>query len=138
MGISQIFPSTNDDFASQASQFLMKWTPRVLVAAIAGYYSLGIAYDLGIMASIDRVAINILKDWVGYAGLGATMPTFQWYSAWAVRTVAAAGAGLIYDLSERLVLFIYHQVRDRYYPPVISTTTDTPSISITTMKWVRV
>lgn len=75
-------PQTTDNFADQAGRFLMTWTPRVIVAAIAGYYSLGIAYEMGIMAAIDQVAISVLKDSVGYAGLGAVMPTFQWYSAW--------------------------------------------------------
>lgn len=139
MQISQIcfFPA-NDDFAMQASQFLMKWTPRIIVAAFAGYYCLGFAYDWGIMAAIDRIAIDILKTSVGYAGLGAAMPTFQWYSAWAVRTIAAASAGLLYDLTERSILFVYHQFQDRYDHPKVLTTTDPPLTSITTMKWVRI
>ena len=125
-----ILPHTaNDDFTTQAGRFLLTWTPRVLVAAFAGYYSLGVAYDMGIMASIDSIAIPILRDSVGYAGLGAAMPSFQWYSAWAVRTVAAAGAGLVYDLVERLVVYVYHVVQDRFFPPTSTSSSSTRPLS---------
>ena len=87
--------------------FLIKWTPRAAAALIGGYYGLGIAYDLGLMALIDKVAIQILKHWVGYAGVGALMPTVQWYSAWSVRIVLGVGAELIYDLFEKAtILFL--------------------------------
>ncbi len=91
--------------------FLVKWTPRLLVATLTGYYSLGIAYEYGIMASIDKVAIRVLKNWVGYAGLGAAMPTFQWYAAWAVRMSAAASAGIGYDLGEKFVRYFISKIR---------------------------
>ncbi len=119
MEVAKILHFEKDDFSSQASEFFFKWGPRVLVAAIAGYYSLGIAYEWGIMASIDKIAIPILKNSVGYAGIGAVMPTFQWYSAWGVRTVSAFGAGLIYDVGERVVLYAYHNLQDKIYgvPP---------------------
>lgn len=106
-----------NNFSYQAAQFISTWGPRVIVAAVAGYYSLGIAYATGLMASIDSVAIPILVDSVGYAGLGAVMPTFQWYSAWTVRTIAALGAGIIYDVVERLAFFIYSKVQGCFSPP---------------------
>lgn len=100
---------------SQTLHFAIKWTPRAIVAGVAGYYSLGIAYEKGIMAAIDRAAIYILRRTVGYAGIGALMPTFQWYSAWAVRVVAALSAGIVYDLAERAACAAYAALR----PPVI-------------------
>lgn len=87
--------------------FLLTWTPRALAAGIGGYYSLGLAYEYGVMASIDQVAIMIIKEWTGTVGIGAMMPTFQWYSAMGVRLVAAAMCGVIYDLIERICLYIY-------------------------------
>lgn len=82
--------------------FALKWTPRTIVACLSGYYSLGVAYEMGIMAAIDRIAIRILRHSLGYMGMAAMMPTFQWYSAWAVRISAAIAAGFIYDLIERV------------------------------------
>ena len=89
-------------------QFAITWTPRAIVSGLAGYYCLGIAYGIGIMAKIDGVAIPILRSSVGYAGIGAFMPTFQWYSAWAVRIVASIAAGILYDLIERIVRAAYY------------------------------
>ena len=87
--------------------FAIKWTPRAIVAGLAAYYSLGIAYERGYMAAIDRVAIRTLRHWMGYAGVGAFMPTFQWYSAWSVRMVAALGAGILYDMIEKVVRAVF-------------------------------
>ncbi len=138
MEVAKILYFEKDDFSSQASQFFFKWGPRVLVAAIAGYYSSGIAYEWGIMASIDKIAIPILKNSVGYAGIGAVMPTFQWYSAWGVRTVSAAAAGLLYDLGERLVLYAYHTYQDRVYGPASTSTSNAHSSSRASTSGVRV
>jgi len=91
----------------KVKQFIFKWTPRAIAAAVGGYYALGVAYHLGLMALIDRVAIAALRQVVGYAGIGAIMPTFQWYAAWGVRIAAAAGAGLIYDVVEKAVSRCY-------------------------------
>lgn len=96
------------DFA----QFLLRWTPRTIIAGFAGYYSLGMAYDRGLMAAIDRVAIQVFRHFLGYAGMGAIMPTFQWYSAWGVRIVAALAAGLLYDLTERMVLISWRSMKN--------------------------
>lgn len=93
-----------------------KWTPRALVAGIAGYYSLGYAYQYGIMAKIDRVAIPILIKSVGTMGLGAAMPRFQWYSAWGVRMASALGAGLIYDIFDRCISAVYKKFKPK--PPL--------------------
>jgi hypothetical protein len=97
--VEQYSSPTPHDFL----QFILKWTPRTIVAGFAGYYSLGVAYEMGVMAAIDRIAIRILRHFMGYAGIGAFMPTFQWYSAWSVRIVSALGAGLLYDLTERII-----------------------------------
>ncbi len=96
------------------SHFALRWTPRLIVMGFVGYYSLGVAYEKGIMAAIDRVAIRILRHYVGYAGLGALMPTFQWYAAWSVRALAVIGAGLLYDLIERIILYIVTILRGRH------------------------
>lgn len=87
------------------SRQVIHWTPRTCAAGAAGFYSLGIAYEKGLMAAIDRIAIQLLRYHVGYMGLGAIMPTFQWYSAWGVRLSAALLAGLAYDITERIVLY---------------------------------
>jgi hypothetical protein len=100
----------NDIGSKLRSGFLnitFRWTPRAGVAFYAGYYSLGFAYEKGVMAAIDRIAIPILLRAFGYAGIGAFMPTFQWYSALSVRLVAALAAGILYDLAERIVLFVW-------------------------------
>ena len=76
---------------------LIKWAPRVIAVAIGGYYGLGIAYELGLMALIDQIAIPILKHFFGYAGVGAFMPTVQWYAAWGMRVTIGLAAGFIYD-----------------------------------------
>ena len=96
------------DFTTQAKQWIVTWTPRLVVGASVGYYSLGVAYDLGVMAAVDKVAIYILKNTTGYLGVGAMMPTIQWYSAWAVRSVAALAGSLLYDLGEKIVLYSYN------------------------------
>ena len=56
------------------ASFLIKWTPRATVVLVGGYYGLGIAYERGWMALIDKVAIQALKyffwlcwDWGFYA-----------------------------------------------------------------------
>ncbi len=138
MEVAKILHFEKDDFSSQASEFFFKWGPRVLVAAIAGYYSLGIAYEWGIMASIDKIAIPILKNSVGYAGIGAVMPTFQWYSAWGVRTVSAFGAGLLYDVGERIVLYAYHSLQDKIYGPPFTSTSNAHTSSHSHTSGVRV
>lgn len=92
-------PSTYSKFL----EFMATWTPRTFVGALAGYYSLGIAYEKGVMAAIDRVAIRVLKNSVGYAGIGKFMPSVQWYAAWGVRITATLGATILYDLTERIV-----------------------------------
>lgn len=87
---------------NQWTQFFFKWTPRAIVAGFAGYYSLGVAYDIGIMARIDYHAIKAFRHFFGYAGIGAFMPTFQWYSAWSVRIASACIAAATYDLALRV------------------------------------
>ena len=52
---------------------VVKWTPRVLAVAIGSYYGLGLAYELGLMALIDTIAIKIVKHYFGYGGIGALM-----------------------------------------------------------------
>lgn len=108
--VGKIGEPASPSFLDWVAEAVLTWTPRIIVAAVAGYYSLGIAYETGLMAEIDKIAIQILKNWVGYAGLGALMPTFQWYSAWAVRFIAGAVAGLLYDLLERLVCCLINSI----------------------------
>lgn len=81
--------------------FTCKWTMRAGVGGFCGFYSLGFCYEYGVMAKIDAIAISVILPSIGYAGLGAFMPGFQWYSAWAVRVVAGLLGALIYDLTER-------------------------------------
>jgi hypothetical protein len=95
----------------ETKQILFKWTPRAIVIGVGAYYGLGIAYEIGLMAAIDKIAIGILKKSVGYAGIGALMPTVQWYSSLAVRFGMAAVASLSYDLSLRTASFIRYIAR---------------------------
>jgi hypothetical protein len=84
-------------------------SPQVLFAAVAGYCSLGMAYESGLMAAIDKVAIKVLIKHVGYIGLGAAMPAFQWYAAWGIRVVACVIAAALYELCLRIVSACYHR-----------------------------
>lgn len=83
-------------------QFIVRWTPRAIAVVIGGYYGLGIAYDSGLMALIDKVAIQAIKHFAGYTGVGALMPTVQWYAAWGARVIVGFSVGLIYDRLEVL------------------------------------
>jgi hypothetical protein len=94
-------------YIEAVGRIICSWGPYTIAACIGGYYGLGVAYEYGVMAAIDKVAMSILKDQVGYVGMGALMPTVQWYSALAVRTVCAITAGLIYDMIAKIVLFFY-------------------------------
>lgn len=122
---------TPQTFAQEVERFFWRWTPQVLFACCVGYWSVGIAYELGIMASLDKVAIYFLKQHVGTIGVGALMPQFQWYSAWAVRTVAAAGAMIFYNLSERALGYLYHGIQNRFFG------SPTPPSSPTPNHWVQ-
>ncbi len=76
---------------------------------LAGYYVLGYAYAVGLMAAIDQIAIQIMCDYnMGYLAIGALMPTFQWYAAWSVRIIAACTAHFFYLLVEKVILAVYH------------------------------
>lgn len=91
--------------------FSLKWGPRVLIVGFAGYYSLGVAYHWGVMAAIDRIAMDILVHQVGYAGIGAIMPTFQWYAAWGVRITVGLAAGVVYDVFARVIYAVYEWIQ---------------------------
>jgi hypothetical protein len=93
-------PQSNSE---KVTTFVITWAPRAIAVAVGGYYGLGIAYDLGLMALIDQVAIEAIKHVLGYAGIGALMPTVQWYSAWAARILFGILAGVLYDLTEKVV-----------------------------------
>ncbi|MES2273762.1 MAG: hypothetical protein V4487_06185 [Chlamydiota bacterium] len=88
--------------AENVKQFVCTWGPRTIAAAFAGYYCLGFAYQIGLMAAIDKIAIPILVHSVGYAGLGALMPHFQWYAALGVRILSATIAAFLYDLVKEI------------------------------------
>lgn len=81
--------------------FLATWGPRAIAVAVGGYYGLGLAYEWGLLALIDRAAIPLIKHVGGYAAVGAAMPTFQWYSAWAVRFAFGLLSACLYDLTVR-------------------------------------
>ena len=95
------------------TDFFVKWTPRAIAASIGGYYGLGIAYEWGLMAQIDQVAIQILKNTFGYAGIGDLMPTVQWYTASAMQVIIAIGSGFLYDLAERSAKYAYAQMNQQ-------------------------
>lgn len=92
--------------------FIFKWPPRLIVMSAAGFYSLGYAYEIGLMARIDREAIKILIPRVGYIGLGASMPVVQKYSAWTVRALSAVAAGIVYDITERIFCFVWKKYKN--------------------------
>lgn len=97
----------NPTISDNIIKILCDWGPTAVITCVAGYYGLGIAYDLGVMARIDQIAIPILKNWFGYAGLGAIMPTFQWYAAWAVRLCCGAIAGFICKVMQMALVYIW-------------------------------
>lgn len=88
------------------AQIIAKWSARAVVACLAGYYSLGYAYHSGLMAKIDQYAIQFFLHFFGYAGLGAFMPTFQWYSAWTVRITSGILAAAVWDISIKIAYYI--------------------------------
>jgi|GEM_PF-4099523 len=90
--------------------FLLTWTPRAIVVGFGAYYGLGIAYATGLMAAIDKIAIVILKNSVGYAGIGALMPTVQWYTNLGARIAIGAGAAVTYDLTFKTIHFTYTKI----------------------------
>lgn len=95
------------------TDFLITWTPRAIAAAVGGYYGLGIAHELGLMAMIDQIAIQVIKHFFSYAGIGALMPTVQWYSAWAVRIVIGLATGFLYDLAEKCAKYCYFRITNQ-------------------------
>lgn len=100
-------PPSMHSYFNQPVTFILRWPPRVIVMSAAGFYSLGYAYEIGLMARIDREAIKILIPRVGYIGLGASMPVVQKYSAWTIRALSALLAGIVYDVSERFFCFAW-------------------------------
>jgi len=97
--------------SSSVMPFLMKWTPRAAFALVGGVYGLGIAYETGLMALIDRVAIYVIKRFFGYVGVGALMPTIQWHAAWLARSTIGGCAAFTYDLTERGSVYVYQKYR---------------------------
>lgn len=106
-------PPASRTYIDGLVHFTLRWTPRTIVAGVSGYYCLGIAYEVGIMAAIDRIGIRILRPSLGYMAIAAVMPTFQWYSAWGVRVCFGLTATLIYYLIEKILGFIYSTL----FPP---------------------
>lgn len=103
-GTDFIDPSIGIQAAGLAKTIFLQWGPRTIVAAFAGYYGLGYAYMNGITDQIDSVAKRIFYDYFGgYAGVGAFMPSFQYYSAWGIRAAAAIGAAATYDMGARIL-----------------------------------
>ena len=96
--------------ASQIQAFLYKWTPRAIAVGIGGYYGLGVAYEMGMMAAADRIAIRVIRHFVGYMGVGALMPTFPAYASWSVRITLGIATGILYDLSARCTNYAYSQI----------------------------
>ncbi|EKE07902.1 MAG: hypothetical protein ACD_17C00467G0002 [uncultured bacterium] len=86
-----------------SAEALIQWTPRAIAVSLGAYYGLGMAYDFGLMAIVDQVAIRVIKHFSGYIGVGALMPTVQWYAAWTARILFAVGAGIVYECAERFV-----------------------------------
>lgn len=97
---------------SSVKPFLITWAPRALAILVGGYYGLGLAYSCGLMAAIDKLAIAIIQQQVGYIGLGAIMPTFQWYAAWSARITFSALFALLYDTIERIAKYLLFQTQN--------------------------
>lgn len=104
-------PDQRPSFLSHFGQFTLEWAPRTIAAAAGGFYSLGVAYEYGWMAEIDKVAIRVFKARLGSVGMGAIMPTFQWYAAWGIRLTAGFATGILYDIILRICKFIYASIR---------------------------
>ena len=104
------------DFFQSARSFATKWGPRLVVVTLGAYYGLGIAYELGIMAKIDQIAIRYIKSFFG-GGLtaslwvGLLMPGVQSYSAIGVRIAVGFSAGFCYDRLECVAQFAYRKLQ---------------------------
>ena len=90
--------------AKEWGQFSAKWGCRALAAGFTGYYSLGYAYRIGLMAAIDRIAISLIVKRVGYAGLGAAMPWVQRCAAHAVYLIGASAGACMYEKLKNIFL----------------------------------
>jgi hypothetical protein len=95
---------------NRPAQFLIKWTPRIICVTVGAYYGLGLAYEFGAMAIADKAAMYALKQFGGTLAIGIFMPTFQWYAAVSVRIVVGAACGIMYDLVERVALYVYSRM----------------------------
>jgi hypothetical protein len=102
----------NTSSGEKVASLLIKWTPRAAAVAIGGYYGLGLAYEFGWMVLIDKVAIYIIKNFFGTVGVGAIMPTAQWYSAWAARFVIGIGTGFLYDGCEKIAFKCWEKISE--------------------------
>lgn len=100
----------NTDFLSfkQLTKFAVIYGPRLIILGLVGYASLGFCYHIGLIGYITELAIPIIKNQVGYIGLGAVMPTFQWYLAWGVRVVSVILAECILESAWFLCRTIAH------------------------------
>ena len=100
-------PNPYKTYFFKACKFGFHWTPRCCVAYYTGLHGLGYAYKNGIMCRIQFKAIEILYPRIGYAGLGAAMPRIDWYAACAVQSLCFIIGGILYDIVERVILFLF-------------------------------
>lgn len=105
MSIALQNPAQN---TSKIRDLITNYAPKATVVLVVGYYSLGIAYSIGLMAVIDKIAIGIILHYAGYAGVGKLMPSFQQYSSWGVRGAAMLAAGFVFDLAIKVGKQIYN------------------------------
>lgn len=108
-GVNQ---ESTSSFSDNMFHFGLKWAPRSICAYIGARYFLGYAYEVQLMAKIDRVCIVIIRHFFGRTGIGTAMPTVHWYCAIGVQTIAGVMTALLYDLTERIIrsaASLFHQ-----------------------------
>jgi hypothetical protein len=94
-------------------QTFFRRMPPVILGTLSGYYSLGFAYEIGLMHQIDLLAIPLLRSLAGRMAIGALMPLVQWYSAYVVQIGTGLTVGFLYLALEWTACRIYFKI----YPP---------------------
>jgi hypothetical protein len=103
--------------------FTTKYGVIAVISGYVGYHSLGYAYEYELMATIDRIAMNIIlkKIGMGYGALGLLMPRVQWYSACFIQSTVALMVSIILIETQKIILYAYHFfMRDNSNKPVVA------------------
>jgi len=85
------------------------WSIEGVVGFVGGYYALGLAYDRGLMAEIEKISRRILKPKVGILGLGVAMARVQWYAACVIQVTASIICMALFRLAVKILKYVYEE-----------------------------